>query len=373
MSDDSDIYADARFVRLLQDNRYDDEPTLVDPFVTWRQQKLSDPNSCLIGLAQSPAQCLLHLHSHYPFSCVIFNNFWRTSLIILPPSPYTPMDNDGWHVFHCSRTPLLKGAPLKQPAHLGVVGALRKMDLPDSLSDDGSCCLSANFTTSLIWLIRSNQCDAVAILVQNRQVELDKVWDFMDGVMHMVLHPEMARCLVTHGARKCVDSSNNAGWTPMHVAATHGRQEIVKLLATDGAANIRAADHQGKTVVHLAAENGHDTTVEWLVAKLDGEDLNTQDRNGFAPIHMAAKAGHALVVQALLTGGANVNAQTSSAARNWSVARCAAQEGHKKVMEVLIAHNVDLQVKDDNDETPLDVAVAYENQELVALLEAAQK
>lgn len=53
-----------------------------------------------------------------------------------------------------------------------------------------------------------------------------------------------------------VNSSNVDGFTPLHVAALHGRSALVSLLIRHGA-NVNARTNQNATPLHLASQNSH--------------------------------------------------------------------------------------------------------------------
>lgn len=66
--------------------------------------------------------------------------------------------------------------------------------------------------------------------------------------------PGIVRALVAHGAD--VNAAAAAGYTPLHVAASRGNEELVRFLVESGArTDARMAD--GKTPAELARDRGH--------------------------------------------------------------------------------------------------------------------
>jgi ankyrin repeat protein len=53
--------------------------------------------------------------------------------------------------------------------------------------------------------------------------------------------------------------------TPLHYAAKKGYLQIVNFLVRECKADMEARDHQGRTVLYLAAEYGQKEIVEYLI------------------------------------------------------------------------------------------------------------
>lgn len=74
----------------------------------------------------------------------------------------------------------------------------------------------------------------------------------------------MAKLLIDHGAE--VNVAQHGGWTPLHQAAAHGQNEIVRLLLEHGA-NPQAVSEDGKSPADMARQNSHKSTVKLLEAQ----------------------------------------------------------------------------------------------------------
>ena len=82
---------------------------------------------------------------------------------------------------------------------------------------------------------------------------------------------------------------NNAGATPLHLAAVLGKTKTVYALVLEGA-DINAQLNDGDMPLHLAvkARQG-DTAFALIVA---GADINAQGENGWTPLHAIAYLGN---------------------------------------------------------------------------------
>ncbi|XP_049548019.1 protein phosphatase 1 regulatory subunit 12A [Anopheles darlingi] len=87
-------------------------------------------------------------------------------------------------------------------------------------------------------------------------------------------------------APELIESADEDGFTPLHLAVIQGNLQLVNLLLANGA-DVNALDNEGHSVVHWATVCGE---VEALRAVLSaGADVSTPDINGGSPLHYAAQ------------------------------------------------------------------------------------
>merc|ERR1719199_811650 len=147
-------------------------------------------------------------------------------------------------------------------------------------------------------------------------------------------HMESVQALLQAG----VDASlcNSDGRSPMHAAVDGRHMQVVALLAPHcaDAADMNRIDARGRTVLCIAAEEGHMESVQALLQA--GADVNTSDADGKSPLWWAACKGHTEVMEALLTHGADVGSPDEfgdfpmdAANRNPAVVKLLAAHGAK--------------------------------------------
>ena len=98
-----------------------------------------------------------------------------------------------------------------------------------------------------------------------------------------------------------VDLSNKQGETPLMLASINGELPIVKTLIVKNKAQI---DHIGWTPLHYACAKGHLDVASFLLA--NGANVNAPSLGGTTPLMMAVQSGNESLVKLLLDKGADL-------------------------------------------------------------------
>jgi ankyrin repeat protein len=170
------------------------------------------------------------------------------------------------------------------------------------------------------------------------------------GIARFVSRPEL------------IDRREASGWTPLAVAAKHGKTEAVKALAWLGA-DLNVPTNDGASPMYIAACEGHLKLVRVLGSL--GANVNVPDNSGAAPVYIAAQQGHVGVVKALASLGADVNVRERSGATPVFIA---AQQGHLEIVKALASVGADVTLPLVNGPTPVFVAALSGHSEVVKAL-----
>jgi len=191
-------------------------------------------------------------------------------------------------------------------------------------------------------------------------------------------HSDIVKILLKNGANP--DIQNVEGNGPIHFAVRFNNQEFVETLI-DAGADINLPDWQSFTPLHLAAKHNLPAMAQILIEKgadlnprskdkgymgygmwtplaiaclrenedvakvlLDGgADPNIGSADGTMPLHYAAEKGKTELVRALISNGADVNAQNTSSKKTPLME--AANRRQKEVINILLENGADASLK----------------------------
>ncbi|MFP3022378.1 MAG: ankyrin repeat domain-containing protein [Wolbachia sp.] len=191
----------------------------------------------------------------------------------------------------------------------------------------------------------------------------------------------LLKCISEHGADVNLED-NLIGRSPLHIAATNGNVEAVKLLIAHGA-KVNYKDAWGWTPFHCAAAVGNIETINCLIK--NGASIVTNDPQkilfSICPynyleavttiiqlgickdvmklmeaefLRCAAGHGNTLMVHTLLEAGVDANADDDLGS---TALHKAAKYNHPEVVRILILYGVDVNAQDSSGQSPLAYAV----------------
>ncbi|OQV18440.1 Neurogenic locus Notch protein [Hypsibius exemplaris] len=195
------------------------------------------------------------------------------------------------------------------------------------------------------------------------------------------------------------DVSAVSGETALHYAARHARGVVVKALLENGA-DVTAKDDEGRTALHAAAAAGSSSVfnvlktcrkVDWNATTDDGTtplmlavrylwndivqamvnlpevDVNVADKSGRTAFHWAAAVNNHQAVKFLgYRQGSKVDVQDVSLETPLFLA---AKEGNLLAAKELLEFRASMELANDTDQTPRDIAVEKRQTEMVRLLD----
>lgn len=146
-----------------------------------------------------------------------------------------------------------------------------------------------------------------------------------------------------------VNAAAKQGLTPLHIAASVMREDLVKSLLSAGD-SVTATNVNGWTPLHIAAEQGSVAISKLLLDR--GADVNARDKSGWTPLYFGLWSKPLTLL--LLNGGAELNAtnNTGSTPLHW-----AAVTANDDIIKLLISRGAELEAHDRDGLTPLQRAV----------------
>ncbi|XP_078218225.1 ankyrin repeat domain-containing protein 27 isoform X7 [Callithrix jacchus] len=158
-----------------------------------------------------------------------------------------------------------------------------------------------------------------------------------------------------------VNVTSQDGSSPLHVAALHGRADLIPLLLKHGA-NTGARNTDQAVPLHLACQQGHFQVVKCLLDS--NAKPNKKDLSGNTPLIYACSGGHHEVAALLLQHGASINASNN---KGNTALHEAVIEKHVFVVELLLLHGASVQVLNKRQRTAVDCA--EQNSKIMELLQ----
>lgn len=162
------------------------------------------------------------------------------------------------------------------------------------------------------------------------------------------------------------------GFVSIHVAAKNGCFDVLHSLLEEEPTLINITDDNNQTALLWAASIGHDEMVEYLAHK--GADLNLPTRSHtledvITPIHWAILNGHDKVVASLIKLGASLDVRWG--VKKWTLVHIASKKGDLKSVSMLLEALPNyINAQDENNSTPLSVAVASGHEMIVKMIVA---
>ena len=153
------------------------------------------------------------------------------------------------------------------------------------------------------------------------------------------------------------------GETALHVCAEFGRVELFKWMAAEYAGDIQGVNDAGETPLMIAAREGKLAIVKMYVEDYQGQfDMELKMKDGWTALHYASMNGYAPVIEYLLTEGhADVNAtdRLFKTCLHW-----AARFNNVKVAHLLLEASAKPDMTDIEGYTPTEVATKNLNPEV---------
>ncbi|NXP54835.1 ASB10 protein, partial [Heliornis fulica] len=144
--------------------------------------------------------------------------------------------------------------------------------------------------------------------------------------------------------------------TPLHITASRGYTDCLRLLLHRGAAVDFAPG--GKTALHEACAAARPDCVRLLLDA--GADPEAVSENGYKPLHLCKSQDSIECAQQLLQRGASVNSQTEE--EGDTALHVAARHGLIDHVQLLLRYGAELEAENEEGQTPLNAACAQPHQ-----------
>lgn len=191
---------------------------------------------------------------------------------------------------------------LRTPLHVAVAGR-RTNAVAELLKHKPALSLRDADKLTPLELAARTANDGVIRLLVTRDVELPADKSLLDPLLHFAAangNTNLIEQILARGAD--VNATNESGQSALILAAARQQPRAASLLLSRGAnPNLREAD--GDTALHLA--NGHEATTRVLL--WGGARVDATNAAGLSAFHLAAATNNIVWMDALVSGGADVD------------------------------------------------------------------
>lgn len=157
-------------------------------------------------------------------------------------------------------------------------------------------------------LVLDNNVEAVKLLFKINVITkemLDAEVDYNSTLLYQTVengHEEMATILLENFAKETNEYDRYQCYPShiIHLAAKKGMTKVVEKLADKykPSINFRDKNNSNRTLLHYAAENGHEDLVKFLIQR--NANVNLQTRYGETPLQLAHRKKHPLIANYLV-------------------------------------------------------------------------
>ncbi|PIK57589.1 hypothetical protein BSL78_05497 [Apostichopus japonicus] len=153
----------------------------------------------------------------------------------------------------------------------------------------------------------------------------------------------------------------------IHECCQTGDLTRVKKLINYSHDVIGTTDERGRTPLHVASSHGRLDLVKWLV--MNDASVNELTQTGYSCMHLSSMNGHVQVMKILVALGVDVDCLTVD---EQTPLHLAAMNGHIDCCKWLVANNATLDAKDVMGRPPLELADEYQHQDCAEFLRSCQ-
>jgi hypothetical protein len=139
----------------------------------------------------------------------------------------------------------------------------------------------------------------------------------------------------------------------LNLAIKDKSNDVISYLLINQATDVDISNKFGETPLMIASIEGNLPLVKTLVQEKKAQI----DHIGWTPLHYACSRGHFEVAQFLLANGAIVDSMSPG---NTTPLMMAVQSGNEQLVKLLLDKGADIQIRNTNGLTAIDIAVIYE-------------
>jgi len=220
--------------------------------------------------------------------------------------------------------------------------------------------------------INNNEYEKLDLLLKSEIVDVNVKDENNIAALHCVADKGFENIATLLLIRQDIDVNikNDREQTPLIYVAANGNINIAKLFLSHKNININDQDQSGYAPIHYAILNMHDDIAQ-LLLEHEIADLAIQNKLNQTPLYCAAFKGAIKIVKFLLNHK-NININCKDLFGNTPF-HGAADQNQIEAIYYFVEHGADIFMQNNNNETPLDLAIHKNHTSAIHYLQNIQE
>ena len=212
--------------------------------------------------------------------------------------------------------------------------------------------------------VADNQRDKLVEMHNSKPILFDQISQRKNTLLHIAAwhdSADAAEFLLSHNTP--TEERNFHGDNPLHIATRRGNIATARILLKCGTNPLARTLETNLTPLHIAAAHGRNNLVQLLL--YFGADHNSRDKKGNTPLHLAIEANRIKCQQTLLecetdlkTRGAKINARDNNGE---TLLHKAVLKASRAMIFTLLSRGADPTIQNNKGENPIHYALLYSN------------
>ena len=212
----------------------------------------------------------------------------------------------------------------------------------------------------------------------NNYFDINSIDIFGNSCLHFAIQTNNYEIITLLLQNNILHEKNKKGWSPLLYSIKYKNLQIIDLLIKNGG-DIFTKNNEEDNCLHISCFYDEINILKYFLSL--GLNINSINKNGQTPLIIAIIQNNISIVEFLLNNGSNVNNYGNISfffffklmiqfyfLFNWAPIHYVSYYGYEEILNLLINFNENLNLKDNDQNTPLHIAIKKNNLKIVEIL-----